>query len=125
MFESCVLTWRDNCLVVELSGEIDHHVATALRRVLDREIEEKSKEPLVIHLIFDFRKVVFMDSAGIGVIMGRYNKIKMTGGTVYVTDPQPYVDRILEMAGIYLITRRKDSLKEALTELEGKAGAVL
>ena len=121
MSESCVMGWKDNCLVAELTGEVDHHMAAALRNVLDAEIRSKAGEGIPIHLIFDFRSVTFMDSSGIGVIMGRYQTISELGGQVYVAGCDPYVERILSMAGVFLITVHCNSVEEALTDCLGKA----
>ena len=121
MSESCVMRWVENCLVAELAGEVDHHMSAALRKVLDREIREKAEERTPIYLIFDFGGVTFMDSSGIGVVMGRYNTVNVTGGRVYITGCDPYVKRILEMAGVFLITMYCASMNEALTACLGKA----
>ena len=123
MNASCQTTWEGSCLVASLSGEVDHHQAAALRDQLDEEISRKSAVKRPIHLIFSFEKVTFMDSSGIGVIMGRYNKIRETGGTVFITGCGDYVDRILEMSGIYTIARREESVAHALYQC-GKAGQI-
>ncbi len=83
-------------LVVKLSGELDHHLSAELRDALDREINIHD----IKNIIFDFGDVNFMDSSGIGMIMGRYKLIKAKGGKVMVIRPQKQVDRILEMSGI-------------------------
>ncbi len=121
MSESCVMRWEGNCLVAELSGEVDHHMAAALRRVLDDEIRTKAAAGTSVHLIFDFREVTFMDSSGIGVVLGRYQTISETGGKVWITGCDPYVKRILEMAGIFIIMTFCGSAEEALKECLGKA----
>ena len=121
MSESCVMRWVENCLVVELSGEVDHHMAAALRKVLDREIREKAGERTPIYLIFDFRAVTFMDSSGIGVVLGRYQKIRETGGRVCITGCDDYVKQILHMAGVFMIASYCRSLEEAITKCLGKA----
>lgn len=121
MIESCVMRWIGNCLVAELSGEVDHHMAAALRTVLDEEIQTGAKEGNPVHLIFDFQSVTFMDSSGIGVVMGRYQTIQETGGRVFVVGCDPYVERILNMAGVFMITTYCASVNEAMTECLGKA----
>lgn len=121
MDEICVLTWKGNCLVAELAGEVDHHMTEALRKVLDREIQSAKNSP--VHLVFDFRQVTFMDSSGIGAIMGRYIQIKETGGTVYVSGCDPYVERLLEMSGIFFITEKVRSVEDAWKQIERKAEA--
>ena len=120
MDESCVMTWTGNRLIARLSGEVDHHRASRLRDLLDREIRSAAEKHCLVDLIFDFEDVTFMDSSGIGVVMGRYNIICETGGTVYVTGCGPYVERILEMSGVFLITKKRKNVQEALDESEGR-----
>ncbi|MBQ6948485.1 MAG: anti-sigma factor antagonist [Firmicutes bacterium] len=121
MIESCVMRWNGNCLVAELAGEVDHHMAAALRTVLDEEIRTAADDRNPIHLIFDFRSVTFMDSSGIGVILGRYQTIRERGGQVFVTGCDPYVERILNMAGVFMITTYCASVNEAMMKCLGKA----
>lgn len=105
---------KDNLLLVRLSGEIDHHFASEVRDKIDKAIEACKKQNLAL----DFRGVTFMDSSGIGVVMGRYNKIKDLGGVTYVTGCNAYIDRILEMAGIYTIVKKCDTEEELIKEVE-------
>lgn len=121
MSRSCELMWENHCLVARLSGEVDHHQSQKLRHVLDEAVSQGAKRWERVDLIFDFEEVSFMDSSGIGVVMGRYNKIQERGGRVYITGCSPYVDRILEMSGIYFIARRASTVKEALKEIEKRA----
>ena len=60
-----------NNLVISLNAELDHHLAEEMRQVIDDVIDKRG----VTHIVFDFTKVDFMDSAGIGLIMGRYKKV--------------------------------------------------
>ena len=90
------IEYAGNTLVAKLEGELDQHVATELRTRLDDEISKHN----IINLIFDFKGVTFMDSSGIGVIVGRYKKIQARGGTTMVIRVQPQVDRVLEISGI-------------------------
>ena len=83
-------------LVVKLSGEIDHHAAPELKERIDREINLRN----VINLVMDFDGVSFMDSSGIGVLMGRYKQIKARGGKTMLIRVKPQVDKILEISGI-------------------------
>jgi stage II sporulation protein AA (anti-sigma F factor antagonist) len=61
----------DDIMIVNLDGELDHHYSSVIREEIDKTIDTFHTK----HLIFNFEKVSFMDSSGIGVIMGRYNKI--------------------------------------------------
>ncbi|WP_312649016.1 anti-sigma F factor antagonist [Aminipila sp.] len=105
---------KDDVLIVNIVGDLDHHQATQAREEIDRTIEAfKSK-----HLIMDFSKVEFMDSSGIGVVMGRYNRVKEKGGEILIIGCSKYVKLILEMAGIFTIMGCCESLNEALEKFQ-------
>lgn len=87
---------RDRLLLVRLYGEIDHHSAVALREDLDALLMRE--RPL--RLVFDLSRVDFMDSAGLGLLMGRYRLIKELGGVVAIERPCERVLRILRLAGM-------------------------
>ena len=87
---------KDKLLLVELTEEIDHCKTEELRRKIDYEIERHMPKKV----IFDFNKVSFMDSAGIGLIIGRYKLASMLGGKVEVTNLTVQVRKIFEMSGI-------------------------
>ncbi len=85
---------------VELSGELDEYSAEYVRITLDDllgKIDGGKK------LILDFSKVSFMDSTGIGVLLGRYNKFSKKDIDICIKNPTSYVNRIFEMTGIYQI----------------------
>ncbi|MBR2861598.1 MAG: anti-sigma factor antagonist [Clostridia bacterium] len=84
-------------LVLELRGEIDHHRAESLRQRLDKEILESGADKV----IFDLSHVTFMDSSGIGVLLGRY-KLFATR-KLYLFGANETVDRLLTMAGVYSV----------------------
>lgn len=79
-----------------LSGEIDHHSAKEMRETIDREIERW--RPTL--LILDFRDVSFMDSSGIGLVMGRYKNMSFIGGEVRVTNCSPCIYKVMKVAGL-------------------------
>ncbi|MBO5363972.1 MAG: anti-sigma F factor antagonist [Clostridia bacterium] len=83
-------------LVVKLSGEIDQSCAGEIRSDIDRQLQLCP----IKNLILDFAKVSFMDSSGIGMILGRYKQIKARNGTIMIIRAQPQVDRILELSGL-------------------------
>lgn len=83
-------------LVVKLSGEIDQSCAGEIRREIDRELERRH----IRNLILDFAGVTFMDSSGIGMILGRYKQIKARDGKMMMIRMQPQVDRVLELSGL-------------------------
>lgn len=81
---------------IKLRGEIDHHSASALRANMDEMI--KSNHPK--RLIIDMSAVDFMDSSGLGLIMGRYSLMQSLGGETCVLDPSPATERIMNLAGM-------------------------
>ena len=92
---------KDKLLVVEITEEIDHHVAEKIRRKVDDEITR------YMH-IFDFSRVPFMDSAGIGMLIGRYKMMKLIGGNLEIVNISKTLKRILEMSGINKIIPMED-----------------
>ena len=87
---------KDKLLIVEVTEEIDHHVAEKIRRKVDDEITRYMPRKT----IFDFSRVTFMDSAGIGMLIGRYKMMKLIGGCLEIVNISATVRRILEMSGI-------------------------
>lgn len=83
-------------LAAYLSGEIDHHAAQALRREIDVQIDTRMPELLTL----DFSGVTFMDSSGVGLILGRGRHIAALGGRLTVQNPPSTVRRMLELAHI-------------------------
>lgn len=79
-----------------LSGEIDHHSAKNVREEIDMKIEQyRPKE-----LILDFQNVTFMDSSGIGLVMGRYKKMLEIGGKVKITNLPSHIKKVMILAGL-------------------------
>lgn len=103
----------DNKLVVKLEGELDHHVAEEIRHDLDDAIEKKR----IKNLIFDLKDLRFMDSSGIGVIMGRYKNISKMGGKVAIIQVSEKVDKIFTLSGLYKIVEKYDNLQDALNRM--------
>lgn len=87
---------KGNTLVVAIVGELDHHSAEYVRQKLDGELLKSSNK----NIIFDFSKLTFMDSSGIGVVMGRYKLIQNINGKAAISNAQNAIKKILEMSGI-------------------------
>lgn len=101
-------------LIVRLSGELDHHTADDIRLRLDEEIGRGNCRNLVLSL----KSLLFMDSSGIGVILGRYKLIKQKGGKMVICDVNPPVYRLFEMSGLFKIMPIFENEELALTDLE-------
>ena len=83
------------CLLVGLDGEIDHHSSNAMRAEVDAAIYAHLPQTL----IFDFSRVSFMDSSGIGLIMGRSRLMEEYGGTLEIHNPSQQIRKVLRISG--------------------------
>lgn len=93
---SAKIEYRQNKLVVMLDGEIDHHTASLIRMGIDDAILKKRPDMLIL----DFGGVTFMDSSGIGLVMGRYKLMKTIGGKITVQNLSPSAYRVMKLAGL-------------------------
>lgn len=90
------LILKEGTLTALLSGEIDHHNARGIREAIDETAgKTKPKE-----LILEFSRVQFMDSSGVGLIMGRYRLMQVLGGAVTIANLPPKVEKVVSMAGL-------------------------
>ncbi len=96
---------KSQTLLVEITEEIDHHTTEKIRRNLDEDITRYMPRKV----IFDFDKVSFMDSAGIGMIIGRYKMVNMLGGEVQMKNVKNSIKKIFEMSGVVKIIPIIDS----------------
>ncbi len=90
---------EDKILLFEFTEELDHHESEKIRKRADYEIQRFMPKKVV----FDFKKVNFMDSAGIGLIIGRYKMANCYGGILELTNVKPKIKKIFEMSGILKI----------------------
>ena len=100
---SVKLESSNHVITAYLEGELDHHSAKLIREEIDAEIQ-KSMANL---LILDFRDVTFMDSSGIGILLGRYKKLSQSGCAMEIKGAREGIDKIIKMAGLYQITRKR------------------
>lgn len=101
-------------LIVRLNGELDHHTADEIRMRMDEEIMRGDCR----HLVLSLKSLQFMDSSGLGVLLGRYKLIKQKGGKMVLCDVNRQVYRLLEMSGLFKIMSIYENESAALTELE-------
>lgn len=95
-------------LKIKLRGEIDHHSASSVRAAIDSEIYQKKPRGLIM----DMSAVNFMDSSGLGLIMGRFSLMSELGGEVIVTDPNPMIERIMTLAGMERVVKIQHTRSE-------------
>ena len=89
-------TKQGDALTVYLTGEIDHCVAEGLRNEIEMLIVAHNPH----RLILDFSQVSFMDSSGIGLVMGRYRLIRDWNGSVEIHNPAPSIKKVMRLAGL-------------------------
>lgn len=105
---------EDKLLILEITEEIDHHTCEKIKKRADYEIE--------IHIpkkvIFDLRNVSFMDSSGIGMIIGRYKLVSMFGGKTSMINVNQKIKKIFEMSGILKLIPIEETEEIGGTEFE-------
>lgn len=103
-------------LIAALLGEMDHHCAEKVRTDIDENMALYESR----NLLLDFSRVTFMDSAGIGVVLGRYKRIESWGGKVMLCGCNGPVKRILAMAGVFTLIEDAETREEAMVSLQRK-----
>ena len=92
-------------LTVYPEGEIDQYYAGEMRSLIDNEI---NKRGTVSMLVLDFKNVTFMDSAGIGMILGRYKLLRLKGATLVLRNVSAAAERVLRIAGVYKLLEKNN-----------------
>ena len=87
---------KEKTLIIKIFEDVDHHNVQEIRRRADYEIERR----LPKRVIFDFNNVSFMDSAGIGMLIGRYKTVNLIGGKLEIANIGKSIEKIFEMCGI-------------------------
>ncbi len=89
----------NSTLYVVLCGELDENTAYYTRRTLDETLSKNDFKQVII----DLSELSFMDSTGIGVLIGRYKKMKDKGISIFICNPSSHAERIFKMTGLYEI----------------------
>lgn len=104
---------KRDVLIIRLSGELDHHTAEELREKVTDTLEREA----IRHIVLNLEGLTFMDSSGLGVILGRYKQIKNLGGEMIVCAVSPTVKRLFDMSGLFKIIRLENNEQFALRTL--------
>lgn len=104
---------RDDKLIVYMMGELDHHSAEEVRNKIDDRLDREK----VNKLVMDFSGVTFMDSSGIGVVIGRFKKLSIKKGTVCIAQVNNTVKRVFELSGMFKIIKLFSTVEEAVLSL--------
>ena len=86
-------------LRIYLDGELDQSVAEDVKKQIDKQLETLSPESVV----FDMSRLSFMDSTGIGLILGRYKKLRNRNIPVFIGSPNTQIDKVVRISGLYSI----------------------
>lgn len=104
---------REDILIVHMEGELDHHTAEEVRSRIDDRIDRTR----FYKVIMDFTNVNFMDSSGIGVVIGRYKKLLLKKGKINMIGAKGAVKRVFELSGMFKIIPLYDSLQDAMENI--------
>lgn len=104
-----IFSVSENILIAELFGELDHHAAEGIRNDIDEAVHNNYAK----YLVLDFSKVRYMDSSGIGMVLGRYRKMTAEGGKVMIAACPGTVKNIMNMAGVFSLIKYTETKEEA------------
>ncbi len=99
---------KGDVVVAYLEGELDHHTARQMREEIDAAVD--SNMPTL--LVLDFKDITFMDSSGIGLVMGRYKLLSKNNAELAITNPSPQIYKVMQLAGLTRLAKiEKGGLK--------------
>lgn len=103
-------------LIAELQGELDLHTSPAFKEEIASLV---TTQPQIKHLVLVVKDLHFIDSSGLGVILGRYRELEERGGQLFFVQPNQQIKRILQMSGFQKISEFANSTADVLDRLEG------
>ncbi len=116
---SAQVRWQDGIAIVQVSGEVDAHTARLLREALGEGLSDGANR-----LIADLTEVTFLDSSGLGVLVGKLKDVRMRGGVMHVVASNPRVLRVFEITGLDAVFHVHTVLDPALVALGGSPSGV-
>lgn len=103
---------RGDTLIVRLEGELDHHTAEQVRTTVEGELDRG----LTHNLVMNMEGLHFMDSSGLGMILGRYKRVTAAGGRMTLCAVNDQLMKLFEMSGLLKIVRIYPNESVALAE---------
>jgi stage II sporulation protein AA (anti-sigma F factor antagonist) len=103
-------------LIARLGGELDLHTSPHFKEQLAKFF---TTHPQIKYLIMDVQDLQFIDSSGLGVILGRYRDVEERGGRLFFVQANPHIKRVLQMSGFQKISEFADSTADVLKRVEG------
>jgi len=107
------LEFKNNILYVRVVGDLDHHSSQIIRKKVEPIIDEYQ----IVNVVFNLENVTFIDSSGIGVILGRYKQVVKHGGQVVVCNLSPHIERLFKMSAIFDIISQVKNEESAMVLL--------
>lgn len=103
----------NDTLVVKFIGDVDNLVSETYKKKLETHIDEKKYKKVIM----DFSNVTFIDSSGLGLILGRYNQLKKYKGSLYMSGVNKQIEKIFNIAGIWTIIDKYEDINLALKKV--------
>lgn len=107
---------KNKTMIILISGEIDHHTSAELRRQTESALVQMGGR----NIIFGFEHVTFMDSSGIGMMIGRYKQLQALGGRIAIACANEKIAEIIRLSGLTKLLPTFDTVEEALFYTEGR-----
>lgn len=107
---------KGETLIINLPDELDHHTAGIIREQTDSYFVCKK----IRDVVFNYENTYFMDSSGIGLVMGRYREVRYLKGDIYIVGINDKISRILEISGLYRVAKKEENVEKALVDIEEK-----
>ncbi|HHT48900.1 MAG TPA: anti-sigma factor antagonist [Firmicutes bacterium] len=97
-------------LSVQITGELDLSTSPTFRNRIEEELSQNQE---IQHLVFDFKETSFIDSSGLGAILGRYKSISHRNGKISAVNVPPHLQRLFELSGLLKVMTIHPSFEEA------------
>ena len=107
---------KNKTIIIMVSGEIDHHTSKELRRQTESAYIDMGAR----NIIFHFEKVTFMDSSGIGMLIGRYKQLQSIGGRISVVAANEKITEIIQFSGLSKLIPLFETIEDAFSYTEGR-----
>lgn len=107
---------KNKTMIILISGEIDHHTSIELRRQTESALAQMGGR----NIIFGFEEVTFMDSSGIGMMIGRYKQLQALQGRIAIACANEKIAEIIRLSGLTKLLPVFDTIEEALQYTEGR-----
>lgn len=107
---------KNKTIIILITGEIDHHTSKELRRQTESAFIQLGGR----NIVFGFEHVTFMDSSGIGMLIGRYKQLQAVDGRIAIACANEKISEIIRISGLTKLLPSFDTIEEALSYVEGR-----